>query len=163
MSEFNFNFHNRSLDYLPVDGITRVYSRQVFNCIFSYVRPHSVLNPDVVAYSIDALHSLGMYRGKTTLSAEEEYELSMYMSGNLIPENATPYATNYCGYQFGTFAGQLGDGAAISLGEVISTEHLDVDDARLHNRGGDNSPVPCVLNRLELNIKGAGLTPFSRK
>ncbi|CAM9848078.1 unnamed protein product, partial [Phaeothamnion confervicola] len=46
----------------------------------------------------------------------------------------------YCGHQFGSFAGQLGDGAAIYLGEVV-------------NRAGE---------RWELQLKGAGLTPFSR-
>ena len=82
MSEFKLQFHNRSLDYLPIDGITRIYSRQVFNAIFSHVKPHSVLEPETVVYSMDALHSLGLYRNKTELSPDEEHELSMYMSGN---------------------------------------------------------------------------------
>ncbi len=51
-----------------------------------------------------------------------------------------PAAHNYCGHQFGHFAGQLGDGAAISLGEVVNA------------RG----------QRWEVQLKGAGLTPYSR-
>ena len=51
------------------------------------------------------------------------------------------YATNYGGHQFGNWAGQLGDGRAISLGEVI-------------NKAGQ---------RWELQLKGAGPTPYSRR
>jgi len=61
-------------------------------------------------------------------------------SGNELFEGSVPFSHNYCGHQFGSFAGQLGDGRAISLGEVI-------------NEGGE---------RWELQLKGAGKTPYSR-
>ena len=51
-----------------------------------------------------------------------------------------PWSTRYCGHQFGVWAGQLGDGRAISLLETES------------KRGG----------RQEIQVKGAGRTPFSR-
>lgn len=51
-----------------------------------------------------------------------------------------PWSTRYCGHQFGTWAGQLGDGRAISLLETVSAE------------GG----------RQEIQLKGGGRTPFSR-
>ncbi len=51
-----------------------------------------------------------------------------------------PYAACYGGHQFGAWAGQLGDGRAISLGEVV-------------NAAGQ---------RWELQLKGAGATPYSR-
>jgi uncharacterized protein YdiU (UPF0061 family) len=51
-----------------------------------------------------------------------------------------PYAANYGGHQFGQWAGQLGDGRAITLGETIG-------------KSGE---------RLELQLKGAGRTPYSR-
>jgi uncharacterized protein YdiU (UPF0061 family) len=51
-----------------------------------------------------------------------------------------PYAACYGGHQFGTWAGQLGDGRAISLAEVV-------------NAAGQ---------RWELQLKGAGATPYSR-
>lgn len=35
---------------------------------------------------------------------------------------AEPHAHCYCGHQFGSFAGQLGDGAAMYLGEVKGPE-----------------------------------------
>ena len=51
-----------------------------------------------------------------------------------------PYAARYGGHQFGHWAGQLGDGRAITLGEVIATDGT----------------------RQELQLKGAGRTPYSR-
>ncbi|MBZ0120856.1 MAG: YdiU family protein, partial [Sandaracinaceae bacterium] len=60
-------------------------------------------------------------------------------SGNRLIEGMEPYAACYGGHQFGRWAGQLGDGRAITLGEVVR-------DGR----------------RLELQLKGAGPTPYSR-
>jgi len=51
-----------------------------------------------------------------------------------------PYAARYGGHQFGQWAGQLGDGRAITLAEVVNPD------------GG----------RYELQLKGAGRTPYSR-
>ncbi len=62
------------------------------------------------------------------------------LSGNDLPEDAQPIAMAYAGHQFGGFSPSLGDGRAILLGEV---------------RGPDG-----VLR--DLQLKGAGLTPFSR-
>ena len=61
-------------------------------------------------------------------------------SGNRLPEDANPIAMAYAGHQFGGFVPRLGDGRAILLGEL---------------RGRDG-----VLR--DLQLKGAGLTPFSR-
>jgi uncharacterized protein YdiU (UPF0061 family) len=62
-------------------------------------------------------------------------------SGNLVPEGADPLAMAYAGHQFGGFAPVLGDGRAILLGEVIDS----------HGR------------RRDIQLKGAGMTPFSRR
>ncbi|MBX5157163.1 YdiU family protein [Rhizobium sp. NZLR8] len=62
-------------------------------------------------------------------------------SGNLVPEGAEPLAMAYAGHQFGGFSPQLGDGRAILLGEVI-------------DRSG---------RRFDIQLKGAGPTPFSRR
>ena len=63
------------------------------------------------------------------------------LAGNRVPEEADPIATAYAGHQFGGFVPQLGDGRAILLGEVI-----DRDGARR-----------------DVQLKGAGPTPFSRR
>ncbi|MDM9627127.1 YdiU family protein [Rhizobium sp. S152] len=62
-------------------------------------------------------------------------------SGNMVPEGADPLAMAYAGHQFGGFVPQLGDGRAILLGEVID----------IHGR------------RRDIQLKGAGQTPFSRR
>lgn len=53
----------------------------------------------------------------------------------------------YCGYQFGYFSGQLGDGRAVSLGDV--------------SQSGESEFGP-EGTLLDLQLKGAGLTPYSR-
>jgi len=62
-------------------------------------------------------------------------------SGNAVPEGAAPLAMAYAAHQFGNFVPQLGDGRAILLGEVIDA----------HGR------------RRDIQLKGAGPTPFSRR
>ncbi len=64
-------------------------------------------------------------------------------TGNRIPTGAVPLAAVYSGHQFGVWAGQLGDGRAILLGEVPAP----------------STPYPGTL---ELQLKGAGPTPYSR-
>jgi uncharacterized protein YdiU (UPF0061 family) len=61
------------------------------------------------------------------------------LGGNALPPIGSPRATVYSGHQFGQWAGQLGDGRALLLGEI-------------------DSPVGVM----ELQLKGAGLTPYSR-
>lgn len=63
------------------------------------------------------------------------------LSGNQVPEGADPLAMAYSGHQFGGFSPQLGDGRAILLGEVIGKDGL----------------------RRDIQLKGPGLTPFSRR
>jgi uncharacterized protein YdiU (UPF0061 family) len=62
------------------------------------------------------------------------------LAGNVIPQGADPIALAYAGHQFGAFVPQLGDGRAILLGEVIDVEG----------------------RRFDVQLKGAGRTPFSR-
>lgn len=65
-------------------------------------------------------------------------EFVEYFSGNRALSGAEPAAHCYCGHQFGYFSGQLGDGAAMYLGEVVNS----------------------LGQRWELQFKGAGLTPY---
>ncbi len=62
------------------------------------------------------------------------------LSGNSVPEGAASIALAYAGHQFGGFVPQLGDGRAILLGEVVGTDGL----------------------RRDIQLKGAGRTPYSR-
>ena len=62
------------------------------------------------------------------------------LAGNVLPEGAASIALAYAGHQFGGFVPQLGDGRAILLGEVVGTDGV----------------------RRDIQLKGAGRTPFSR-
>ncbi len=62
------------------------------------------------------------------------------LAGNRVPEGAEPVALAYAGHQFGNFVPQLGDGRAVLLGEVVGTDGV----------------------RRDIQLKGAGETPFSR-
>jgi len=62
-------------------------------------------------------------------------------AGNILPEGAEPLALAYAGHQFGQFVPQLGDGRAVLLGEVV---------------GRDGA-------RRDIQLKGSGPTPFSRR
>ena len=129
-------FDNRNLRSLPIDPVTTNSVREVSNAIFSRVAPTPVLNPRLVASS----SALRLLEADQPFDLADEETLALYLGGNKLPEGAAPLAHCYCGYQFGNFAGQLGDGAAISLGEVV-------------NGAGE---------RWELQLKGAGPTPYSR-
>jgi uncharacterized protein YdiU (UPF0061 family) len=62
------------------------------------------------------------------------------LAGNLVPDGATPLAMAYAGHQFGNWVPQLGDGRAILLGEIVGKDGV----------------------RRDIQLKGAGRTPFSR-
>lgn len=99
-----------------------------------------VPDPYVVAVSREAAESLGF--DARLASGPEQAAFAAYFAGNPTPQwprEAMPYAAVYSGHQFGVWAGQLGDGRAITLGEV---EHAGA--------------------RLEVQLKGAGRTPYSR-
>ena len=78
----------------------------------------------------------------------EAKELAELLSGTKKFVGSNPYSHCYCGHQFGYFSGQLGDGRAISLGDVEGVQGYQ-----------DTSPKSKIL---ELQIKGGGPTPFSR-
>jgi uncharacterized protein YdiU (UPF0061 family) len=79
--------------------------------------------------------------GLVGLSPEQlqQDEYIALFTGNSVPARAKPLSAVYSGHQFGVWAGQLGDGRAILLGEL-------------------DTPAGPV----ELQLKGAGLTPYSR-
>ena len=99
------NFDNQCLKRLPIDPEGRNYVRTVSGACFSRVKPTPVERPAVVACSIDALQLLGLKESEL-----ERSELAEYFSGNQILPGSETASQCYCGHQFGTFAGQLGDG-----------------------------------------------------
>jgi serine/tyrosine/threonine adenylyltransferase len=99
-----------------------------------------VPDPHLVAISREVAESLGF--DAELAEGDEKARFAAYFAGNPTrdwPADALPYAAVYSGHQFGVWAGQLGDGRALTLGEV------EQDGARL-----------------EVQLKGAGRTPYSR-
>jgi len=128
-------FDNRFIKELPADSETGNYRRQVEQACYSLVQPLSVPHPQLVGYvrEVAALFDL----------SEEDCVQDFFtqvFSGNQLAQGMEPYAMCYGGHQFGQWAGQLGDGRAINLGEVRN------------NQGG----------RWAMQLKGAGPTPYSR-
>jgi len=119
---------------LPADSDTTNTRRQVMDACFSYVVPRVPSNPSLVDVSTDMASELGL----TTEDIKNPDFITVF-SGAQIMNGTQPYAMCYGGHQFGSWAGQLGDGRAINLGEIVCNNH-----------------------RWALQLKGAGATPYSR-
>ncbi|KAL3155471.1 hypothetical protein ABBQ38_011026 [Trebouxia sp. C0009 RCD-2024] len=123
---------------LPGDDETENRLRQVHKAFWSPVSPTSTATePYLVAYSQEMAEELGLDPAEVTKSHFAEV-----FTGNApIPGSHTPtYAMRYGGHQFGSWAGQLGDGRVVNLGEI-------------EGKTGQ---------KWELQLKGAGKTPYSR-
>ena len=129
------NFDNRFVRDLPSDPERDNYRRQVMQSCYSRVLPTKVAHPRLVAYTWEVAKQLGLKRNACELD-----DFLQVFAGNRMLANMEPYATCYGGHQFGNWAGQLGDGRVINLGEIV-------------NHQGE---------RWALQLKGAGLTPYSR-
>ncbi len=119
---------------LPADPDMDNSRRQVLEACFSYVTPKKPGNPSLIHFSPEMVQAIGI-----DYKAVKSMELLKIFSGEEVLSNTRPYAMCYGGHQFGSWAGQLGDGRAINLCEV---EH-----------NGKN---------WALQLKGAGETPYSR-
>jgi len=128
-------FENSFVRALPADPVGTNVSRQVSNAAFTHVQPTAVAAPSLLAWSGAMGELLGIERPAATGPDVE------VLAGNRLAPGMQPYAARYGGHQFGHWAGQLGDGRAITLAERIGT------DGR----------------RYELQLKGAGQTPYSRR
>jgi len=106
----------------------------VLRACYSRVAPTRVARPELIALVPEVAALLELDPAPTPALVE-------VLAGNRIVPGMAPYAACYGGHQFGTWAGQLGDGRAITLGEVI---------------GAGGEPW-------ELQLKGAGPTPYSRR
>lgn len=125
-------FENSFVRELPGDPVSDNVPRQVRNACYTRVAPTPVAAPRLLAWSAPLGHALGLLPpGEKALQV---------LAGNLVLPGMEPYAARYAGHQFGTWAGQLGDGRAITLAELVAADG----------------------SRQELQLKGAGPTPYSR-
>ena len=119
---------------LPSDAVKENYVRQVKNACFSDATPTPCANPSIVHFSEEMMNTVGIE--KEAVNTDDFLKI---FSGNKVYEGTEPYAMCYGGHQFGSWAGQLGDGRAINLFEV-----------NYNNQ------------QWAVQLKGAGLTPYSR-
>ena len=103
---------------------------------YARVAPTPVAEPRGVKVNEALARELGL--DPEWLRSEEGARI---LGGNVVPEGAEPIAMAYAGHQFGSFVPQLGDGRAILLGELL---------------GRDGA-------RRDVQLKGSGRTPFSRR
>ncbi|CAN9508089.1 unnamed protein product [Ophioblennius macclurei] len=130
-------FNNAALRRLPVEDSGLSNSRIVPAACFSRIRSLKPLpGPRIVALSGSALAALGLEEQDVL----DDPRAADYLSGSAPLPGSEPAAHCYSGHQFGLFVGQLGDGAVLYLGEV----------------------EPHSGGRWEIQVKGAGSTPFSR-
>jgi len=101
---------------------------------FSKLSPTPVSQPELVIFNEKLADEIGL-----DLSGMDGEERTKLLSGNLVPEGIEPLAQAYAGHQFGNFT-MLGDGRAIVLGEHLTPSG----------------------QRLDLQFKGSGRTPYSR-
>lgn len=109
------NFDNLALRMLPVNHEGNEV-RIVSNACFARVKPTPVRLPKMVLASYEALQLLDLptellKRCPQCTDAHDEFV--QYLSGNKVWPGSEPSAHCYCGHQFGSFAGQLGDGAVM--------------------------------------------------
>src|SRR3712207_1834390 len=103
---------------------------------YARIEPEAVTAPRLIRLNRDL--ALQLRLDPNHLSSPDGVEL---LSGNRVPDAAEPIAMAYAGHQFGNFVPQLGDGRAILLGEVVDQNGI----------------------RRDIQLKGSGPTPFSRR
>lgn len=114
----------------------------VKGALFTWVRPEEAKEPELLSVSPAALKDLGISEEDTkTEEFKQTVAGNRLLGWNEKEEGGYPWAQCYGGWQFGSWAGQLGDGRAISLFETTN---------------------PSTKTRYELQLKGAGITPYSR-
>ncbi|MCT4663688.1 MAG: YdiU family protein [Flavobacteriales bacterium] len=125
---------NIIVEELPLDSIKENYRRSVKNACSSEVDPEVFPNAEIIHINHDLLKKLDIP------GLSNSNDILMYFSSKNKLLNSVSYSWNYAGHQFGNWAGQLGDGRAINLTDLLVQSKL-----------------------FSLQLKGAGPTPYSRK
>jgi len=127
-------FNNRFFNELKADPILGNHCREVNEAFYSLVTPQNPPEPKWVSVSANCAESLGLSTEQITSKPFQNW-----LSGRSNMQESQSYAMCYGGHQFGHWAGQLGDGRAINIGEIVHQQQTTA-----------------------LQLKGAGLTPYSR-
>lgn len=119
----------------PLEGGFSKVSRQVLNAHFSFVSPEHTPDPKLLSWS-----SSCAFDCLDIIEYDKQQVESIFSGNEPLASEIKSWSLAYAGHQFGYFAGQLGDGRAISLAQVINSRN----------------------EIWEIQLKGAGLTPYSR-
>lgn len=125
-------YKNYFTSTFPGDESGDISSRQTPGVLYSKAIPTPVSDPELLAWTEDLAEELEI--------ATPDGEDVKILAGNKVTDSMNPYAVCYAGHQFGNWAGQLGDGRAITLGEWESNGKT-----------------------YDLQLKGAGPTAYSRR
>ncbi|MEO8497218.1 MAG: protein adenylyltransferase SelO [Planctomycetota bacterium] len=106
------------------------------DAFFVRIKPTPVSAPVMIRLNHDLANELGI-----DVARLDSPEGLAILSGNQLARGSEPLAMAYSGHQFGGFSPQLGDGRAILLGEVVREDGV----------------------RYDIQLKGSGQTPFSRR
>ena len=131
----DLTFDDSFVRTLPADPVLDNRPRQIRHAAYSRVEPTPVASPKLLAWSDEVGTMLGIAHPQSQQGLDAQV-----LGGNKVLAGMQPYAARYGGHQFGNWAGQLGDGRAITLTEVIAPDG----------------------QRYEIQLKGAGRTPYSR-
>ncbi|QHL85970.1 YdiU family protein [Nibribacter ruber] len=127
-------YKNEFVQAFPGDDTGDTRPRQTPGMLYSKATPTPVNKVTLLAWSEELAQELGIEKPV----AQEDIDV---LGGNLVAPTMQPYAACYAGHQFGNWAGQLGDGRAITLGEWPASNG----------------------QTWELQLKGAGPTAYSRR
>lgn len=127
-------FKNEFVKNFPGDESESLKPRQTPGMLYSKALPTPVNQVSLLAWSEELAKRLGIEK------PVEQNDINI-LGGNEVTPSMYPYAACYAGHQFGNWAGQLGDGRAITLGE------LETASGQIW----------------ELQMKGAGPTAYSRR
>jgi len=128
-------FDHHFARHLPGEAGPPRSSRQVLEACWSEAPPTPVAAPALLAWSEPLAETLGL------TAPDDSDEVAAILAGNRTLPGMKPVAACYGGHQFGHWAGQLGDGRAILIGDTTAPDG----------------------QRWEFQLKGAGLTPYSRR
>ncbi|WP_205501652.1 protein adenylyltransferase SelO [Rufibacter psychrotolerans] len=127
-------YKNEFVQAFPGDDSGNLKPRQTPGMLYSKALPTPVNKVELLAWSEELAQELGIKK------PTDQKDIDI-LGGNHVAPTMYPYAACYAGHQFGNWAGQLGDGRAITLGEWVAPDGKS----------------------WELQLKGAGLTPYSRR
>src|SRR5215203_3017343 len=129
----SIQFENKFTENFKGDDSGNLKPRQTPSMFYSKALPTPVKKVSLLAWSDELAKDLEINKPTDQSNID-------ILGGNLVTPSMFPYAACYAGHQFGSWAGQLGDGRAITLGELVTSKG----------------------NSWELQMKGAGPTAYSR-